>query len=160
MRATNYFEALPENPYQLSVAALVLNKKGQIACHHFPYSDYYILMRETVNPNETLEHALSRGLMAEMGIRASLVTYLGGLENTYFKYNEVIEKTTLYFLCRLQSFDVQLRDCNDKECDSTIEWQTFDFLIPQMKEQANRLGRETIDESKALEKARIYLAQQ
>ena len=68
-----------------------MNEKGEVCCHHFftkdlkgywadeKLDDFYILMRETLKPNETLERALERGLMEEV---------LGQIE----EWNEKIRK--------------------------------------------------------------------
>lgn len=87
----NYFQGNSKHPQHISVGAVVLNDKNEICCHHFDsrinkfigywkdngLEDFYILMRETIEPNETLEHALHRGLMEEFGVEAELLDYIG-----------------------------------------------------------------------------------
>lgn len=141
-----------------------MNEKGEVCCHHFftkdlkgywadeKLDDFYILMRETLKPNETLEHALERGLMEEFGATAELVDYIGSIEG-HFKHKGVdVQKTTLYFLSKLSRQDISRRGSGDIEDKSIIEWRTPDYLIPLMKEQAVRFGRTDVDESSILEK--------
>lgn len=114
--------------------------------------DFYILMRETLEPKETLEHALHRGLMEEFGIEAEILDYIGSIQSHFQSKNVEIEKTTLYFLCELKSQDLNKRGSGDVEDESQIEWHTTDFLIPKMKEQARVYGRTDVDESPILER--------
>lgn len=162
----NYFQGNSQHPQHISIGALVLNEEGKVCCHHFDSTksnfkgywkdqgleDFYILMRETVEPNETLEQALHRGLMEEFGIEAELVDYIGSIQSHFKSKGVEIEKTTLYFLCKLKSQDLSRRSAGDVEFESQVEWQTPDFLIPKMKEQVTKYDRTDIDESKILEK--------
>lgn len=59
----NIFTGRDESPYHLSVGGVVINASNQILCHHFPVSernpdDLYILMRESVENEETLEQTV------------------------------------------------------------------------------------------------------
>lgn len=176
----NYFQGNSKHPQHISVGAVVLNNKNEICCHHFDTTkgefkgywkeqgleDFYILMRETIEPNETLESALHRGLMEEFGIEAELVDYVGSIQSHFeIKRKETptlsvgaptesvgVEKTTLYFLCKLKNQDLEKRSKGDVEYESQVEWQTADFLIPKMKAQSAKYGRTDIDESKILER--------
>lgn len=162
----NYFQGNSKHPQHISVGAILLNDKNEICCHHFDskkskmsgywtdlgLDDFYILMRETLEPDEKLEEALHRGLMEEFGAEAELVDYAGSIQG-YFKSKGVeIEKTTLYFLCKLINQDLDKRSTGDVEFESQIEWQTTEFLIPKMKEQSVKYGRTDIDESQILER--------
>ncbi|KKT83778.1 MAG: hypothetical protein UW81_C0011G0009 [Candidatus Giovannonibacteria bacterium GW2011_GWC2_44_9] len=162
--ATTYFQGNYLHPQHISVGGILANKKGEICCHHFytknlkgywadeKLDDFYILMRETLEPDETLEHALYRGLQEEFGATGKIIDYVGSIKST-FKHKEIdIEKTTLYFLCELISQDLSKRAEDDIESKSTVEWQTSDYLIPLMKAQATRFGRTDVDESSILER--------
>ena len=78
--STNYFQSSQEFPFHISVGAVLRNKQGEIACHYFDTfshlgesaEDFYILMRETIEPNETIEKALARGLKEEFGAEAQI----------------------------------------------------------------------------------------
>lgn len=164
----NYFQGNYSHPRHISVGCVLLNEKGEICCHHFytkdlkgywaqeNLDDFYILMRETIEPNETLEHALHRGLREEFAATAELIDYIGSIKSNY-KHKEVeIEKTTLYFLCKLIDQDISKRDDGDIETKSIIEWQTPDYLIPLMKKQSIRFGRTDVDESSILERFKKF----
>jgi len=66
VKKLHYFVGQKKSPFHLSVGAIVMNGKTEIYCHHLlnvrGKMDAYLLMRETVEPNETLENALRRGL--------------------------------------------------------------------------------------------------
>lgn len=162
-----YFQGNYSHPQHISVGGILLNEKKEICCHHFytkdlkgywneeGLDDFYILMRETLEPNETLEHALHRGLQEEFGATAKLVDYVGSIKSS-FKHKEVaIEKTTLYFSCELISQDLSRRTANDIEKNSLVEWRQVDYLIPIMKEQAIKFKRTDVDESSILERLKI-----
>ncbi len=149
------------------------NAEGLVRVHHFPketasgfwkginVTDFYILMRKTVEQNETLEHALNRGLAEEFNAIASLDDYLGSIVSTAYSKsdsegNRPFQKTTLYFLCTYQKDAGAMRDMSDEEGQSELEWKTPEELIPLMRAQKERFGRDDIDESAILER---YLAQ-
>jgi hypothetical protein len=112
---TNYFIGICDEPFHLSVGAILVNDKGEVA-HHFwnkkeyknaVYENIYLLMRETIEPNESLEQAVTRGLQEEFGVVATLETYLGSLVAAA-KTTREFQKTTLYFLCNLEKIDKTL----------------------------------------------------
>jgi hypothetical protein len=164
----NYFQGNNNHPQHVSVGAILVNGKNEICCHHFDpkilipegywkeqgLGELYILMRETVEPNEKLEETLHRGLMEEFGAEAKIVDYIGSIQS-YFKNkgsDTEIQKTTLYFLCKLRNQDLSKRGTGDVEFESQLEWHPAGFLIPKMKEQSARYGRTDIDESQILER--------
>ena len=160
----NYFQGNSKHPQHLSVGVILLNDKGEICCHHFidgqlkgywpdlGINDFYILMRKTISPGESLEEAVKKGLMEEFGVKAEIVDYIGSIKS-HFKDKEIeIEKTTIYFVCKLLSQDLNKRNEEDIEGKSNVEWQTPNFLIPKMKEQSKEYGRTDIDESEILER--------
>jgi 8-oxo-dGTP pyrophosphatase MutT (NUDIX family) len=152
----NYYIGEDHTPYHLSVGAVLLNDKEEVACHYFTdfqgVKDFYVLMRETVEPNESLEHALARGLKEEFGATGKLKNYIGS-RITSFKRDQVgIQKTTLYFLITLDTFDPSLRNPDDEEKDSQIQWKPIDVLMAVMREQAKRTSHPELDESEILER--------
>lgn len=161
-----YFQGNKDHPQHLSVGAILVNGSGEICCHHFHteklkgywaderLDDFYILMRETPEPGEPLEETLKRGLMEELGATATLLDYIGSIQSRFLHEGVEVEKTTLYFLCRLESQDLAKRS-GDIESASDIEWRTASYLIPLMKAQAKRFGRTDVDESPILERARM-----
>ncbi len=159
--SNNYFGHTSENPYHLSVGAVVKNSKGEVCCHYFDkflhksfgeFENFYLLMRETPEPGETLEETLKRGLLEEFGMEATLNRYIGSIVSHFPKKEKMIEKTTLYFLCDFISLDESKRDRNDPEASSEIRWLTPSELILKMKEQGERLERTDADESVILER--------
>lgn len=173
----NYFQGNNDHPRHVSVGAVLVNdgstgspqEKGKICAHHFNsksgsefagywkdqgLDDFYILMRETVEMGETLEEATHRGLLEEFGAEAEIIDYLGSIQ-ICFKHrgSEVeIEKTTLYFLCKLKNQDLSKRSRGDVEYESVLEWHSPEFLIEKMKSQGAKFNRQDLDESSILEK--------
>ena len=132
MKST-YFQGNNLHPRHISVGGILVNKKGEICCHHFftkdlkgywteeKLDDFYILMRETLKPNESLEHALHRGFKEEFGATGKFIDYIGAIKSN-FKHGETdIEKTTLYFLCKLIKQDISKRSAGDIDDRSIIE---------------------------------------
>ncbi len=159
---SNHFQGTRNNPYHISIGALVLNKEGLVACHYFEslnhksgiiFKDFVLLMRETIEENESTEECLHRGLMEEFGMEAELKSYIGSIVSHFKVPNtEVnVEKTTLYFLCNFISQDDTLRSQEDIERESKIKWFDVKELVVRMKEQGKRLGREDMDESSIIE---------
>ena len=123
----NYFQGNAKHPRHISVGAVMRNHEGLIRVHHFPkdvahgfwkgigITDFYILMRESLEPNETLEHALVRGLQEEFNAVATLDDYLGAIVATAYQATDEhsrapFQKTTLYFLCTYQQDFGERRD--------------------------------------------------
>ncbi len=164
MSKRTYYQGADEHPWHLSVGAVLVNEKGEVCHHHFTdalikgywpdegLSDFYLLMRETVHPNETLEEAVHRGLLEEFGAMAEIVDYIGSYTSTFEHKGVVIQKTTPYFLCKLLFQDETKRDASDIEGETVLEWHMPDFLIPKMKEQGIRYKRTDVDESEILER--------
>lgn len=161
----NYFQGTVENPYHISIGAIVKNSEGKIACHYFETITYksigtmeniFLLMRETIEINETIESCLARGLLEEFGMKADLKSYVGSIVSKFpIRGTDVfVEKTTLYFLCDFVSIDESLRKPFDIEATSRIQWLSADDLIMRMKEQTQRYQREDGDESSVLERVK------
>lgn len=161
---TTYFQGHSLHPQHVSVGGILMNEKGEVCCHHFhtkglkgywaeqKFDDAYLLMRETIEPNETLEHALHRGLQEEFGATGEFVDYIGSIKSLFTHKGVEVEKTTLYFLCKLVSQNLLHRAKDDDETQSIVEWQTPGYLIPRMKAQTTKYGRTDVDESSILER--------
>ncbi len=149
-----FFQASKEQPYHISVGAVLFDKQGRIACHHFKevfgYPDIYILMRESLENGETLLEALKRGLMEEFGACAEPIAFLGCLSGHLPDKNLAFEKTTLYIACRLTHWDPSLRNPDDPESFSDIEWLEPEKLISIMQAQGDRFHRIDVDESEMI----------
>jgi len=159
----NYFQGSMQNPYHISIGAVVMNDNNEVCCHYFrtfshpamgTFDDFYLLMRETIEPDETIERCLARGLKEEFGIQATLHSFIGSIVSRFLipKTHITMEKTTLYFLCDFVDMDLSKRASNDPESVSEIRWMKPQDLRIKMIEQGKRSGREDIDESKILEK--------
>ena len=107
----NFLNQSVASPTHISVAALLRNAEGKILCHFFtaedlPHEsegkgDLYLLMRESIHRNESLEGAVSRGLMEEYGAEGTVVDFLGTIVSHFPSSDDAtvqIEKTVLYFL--------------------------------------------------------------
>lgn len=154
------FKASYEQPYHLSVGAVLFDKEGRIACHHFDdildFKDIYILMRESMEPNETIMDTLHRGLKEEFGATATPVSFIGALSGNldmHFSF----EKTTVYVVCFVTNWDPKARDANDPEAGSHIEWLDPYMLIEKMKEQGRKFQRVDVDESEMIFRAIPYI---
>lgn len=152
----------------MSVGAVLYNEKNEIACHFFrefvagddnkKYENFYLLMRETVEVDESLETAVTRGIEEEFGATGEIVRYIG-MQMTKFPRDDVwVEKGTVYFLIKLKDFDKNYkRDTNDAESVSEIQWQSIDLLIEKMSEQGRKHERTDLDESEILKRAKRYI---
>ena len=166
----NYFQGRLDSPYHISIGAVVVNGEGKICCHYFDkvtipnlgtFENLNILMRETLEQNETIENCLARGLMEEFGMKAILRSFVGSIVSHYPTIKDgqptdvITEKTTLYFLCDFISIDEASRNSgeDDPEAKSDIQWVSPLELIQRMKEQGERMNREDADESVVVERA-------
>jgi 8-oxo-dGTP pyrophosphatase MutT (NUDIX family) len=156
---TNYFQGTKDTPHHISIGAVLLNDQGKVGVHYYGTSpirnyppNFYTLMHESIEPNETLEQALARGLREEFSVEATLDRYVGSMVVCYTIQGVKIEKTVLYFLCHLTS--IKQRDLSDPEAVSEIRWVDIDELIDIMKEQGKRSAGD--DESKILEDVKNF----
>lgn len=115
-------------------------------------------MRETIEPEEKIEDALKRGLMEEFGATANILDYIGSIQSEFKHKDKPIQKTTLYFLCKLEAQDLSKRSKVDIEGTTDVEWHPIDFFIPIMKEQEKKFGRSDVNESPILERVKEHLA--
>ena len=163
----NIYKGTAEHPFHLSVGAVLVNNKNEICCHYFKkfksktdlieLENFYILMRETLESKETLEQAVLRGISEEFGATGDILDYVGSIKSQFNRLNTPVEKTTLYFLVKLNNFDLSLRMKDDEEKLSEIQWHPIDFLISKMKDQSQRYKRTDIDESNILERVKNML---
>ena len=154
---TNYFQGTSAKPYHISIGAVLINNEGKIACHHFTdhprlNGEAFILMRETMEPNETIEETLYRGLKEEFGAKGEIVTYVGSLVKPYKVGEVTVQKTTLYFLVKLSDINEDDRDPEDPESISTIEWLKPEELAQLMESSALKLGMPDMDESEIIKR--------
>ncbi|MDO8713308.1 MAG: NUDIX domain-containing protein [Polynucleobacter sp.] len=163
MTKSKHFITSPTNPYHLSIGAVLMNDQGQIACHYFEHyhtkdgdlDDLYILMRESLEDNETIEECLARGLQEEFGAQGELERFLGTIVSHFTSvHGNRVEKTTLYFLVHCTTFDTTRRHADDPESHSLIKWLKPADLITRMTDQSTRYA-ERSDLNEATILARI-----
>ncbi len=151
-----FFQASQKQPYHLSVGAVLFNAEGKVACHHFKeilgHKDIYILMRESMENDETPLETLHRGLKEEFGATAEPIVFLGCLSGPVSDPSLAFEKTTLYISCKL--IQMGERDSADPESSSDIEWLEPDTLISILQKQGARFQhRVDADESEMIRRA-------
>ena len=155
----NLFRASKERPFHLSVGAVVMDEAGLILCHYFDElpefgaRDFVILMRETMEMGESVEETLARGLMEEFGATARVEAFLGSLTCDRLHGGFEWQKTTLYFLCRLESIDETRRAAEDEERGSVIRRYEAAELVELMRAQGRRIGRGDLDEHEVVQRA-------
>jgi hypothetical protein len=161
-KAVPFFRASENQPYHLSIGAVLFNEEGLVACHHFKeilgYKDVYILMRESMENNETPLMTMHRGLKEEFGATANPIAFLGCLSGYLPNASLSFEKTTLYIACQLINWNPENRDAEDPEACSIIEWLEPNVLIALMEEQRIRFQhRVDADESEMIKRALPYI---
>ena len=73
------------------------------------HKDIYILMRESMENNETPLMTLQRGLKEEFGATANPIAFLGSLSGYLPDVRLPFEKTTLYIACQLIDWNPENR---------------------------------------------------
>lgn len=154
----------PEQPFHVSVGAVVVNAKGEVLVHKRTpettppqylhtlggLNECYTLMRETIEDNEPIEQAVLRGVREEFGIEGKIRMYLGSIQARAEKKDGTPwEKTTLYYLVIVEREGV--RSTDDGEAHTELVWERPESLLEKMKEQGARSQREDLDESKIID---------
>ena len=163
-QSTPLFQASKKQPYHLSIGAVLFDQNGRIACHHFReilgHNDIYVLMRESMENNETPLMTLRRGLKEEFGATAQPMAFLGCLSGVSMDSRLSFEKTTLYVACQLIDWNPENRNFEDPEAGSTIKWLEPNVLISLMQQQGVRFQhRVDADESEMIKRAFPYIEQ-
>lgn len=156
-----FFQATPEQPYHLSIGAVLFDEKGRVACHHFKeifgHKDIYILMRESMENGESPLETLERGLKEEFGAIGKPIAFLGCLTGPLSDPSLSFDKTTLYIACRVLEWNPENRDLSDPESGSLIEWIEPSQLISIFQKQGAHFGhRVDADESEMVRRALPY----
>lgn len=164
----NYYKATPEKPYHLSIGAIIFNEDySKILCHYIKevghVKDIYVLMRESMEPNEKFEKTLERGAREEFGATVEIINFLGSVGAVDKWFGEIdketdVQKTTLYFLCQLiDQEDSKRVDDGTVEGKSELVWLTPEELRLKMKLQFEKYGVSNIDEREIIERAEKYV---
>lgn len=151
----NPYKGTKEYPHHISVGVVLMNDKNEIACHFYGEQkirnypkNFYTLVHESLEENETLEDAVVRGLKEEFSMKGTLERFVGSLITHFDRDGVSVEKTVPYFLCKLTSIDE--RDLTDPESISEVKWMNIDELIAIMKTHGED------DESKILEDVKKF----
>lgn len=165
----NYYQGITKYPAHLSVGAVLLNDKQEVCTLHFTtislpqyahLTDFYILMRETIELGETLEQALARGLKEEFGAEGAIEAYLGSRKTVFEKNGSAVEKTTLFFLVQCTTFDPKRSQRDDVESEAKIVWVPLSDLKIKQRDQYQRTHEEDINELEMVERTERYLQMQ
>lgn len=157
------FQAKPNKPFHLSAGAVVLDDNGKVLCHYYKKlrggENIYILMRETVGDDANIFDTVHRGLMEEFGAEAEIQNYIGSLiaEDKWFGEIDqptLVQKTTIYFLCKLKRVDDNLRLQDHPEFGSEIVRIDIDELIEKMKVNYEKYKWKDIREFEVLERVK------
>ncbi|CAN5333292.1 hypothetical protein BH10PSE12_BH10PSE12_02530 [soil metagenome] len=96
---TSMFQATSNNPFHLSVGAIVRDDAGLFVL--FRKGAAHAFMTETVEARESVEDAVHRGLMEEMGATATIQRYCGSSTIQTTDHRGPWQKTVLWFECTL-----------------------------------------------------------
>ncbi len=168
---TSLYQAKRIAPFHISVGAVVVNEEGKILVHKrnrenateqfadnfTDRNEIYLLMRESLEDNETLKQAVLRGCREEFGVEGIVTKYLGDLQATiHAGGNDKAwewQKTTLYFLVTWKGV-LQERQ-QDNESFSVLEWHDPEFLLEHMRGQGGEERRD-LDESEIIKRYLAY----
>lgn len=160
------FQHSETNHFHISVGALLV-KDGKVLVHRVPrekmpekyhhllggLEQVYMLMRESLENDESLEGAVLRGIKEEFGAVGAIQRYLGSIQAKLHDAGG-FEKTTLYFEVLCTSLGE--RPSDDEESFTLLEWHDPKELLELMRSQVKHTDRADLDETKILE---TYLAQ-
>jgi len=128
-----------ENPYHLSVAAVLLNEQGKVAVIRTPRG-YHCLPRETIYVGESLIEGVQRGLREELGVSCTVDRFLGSIVNHFnLPDGTDIVKTTLYFEAHVTDLQGD-RSPEIEEADDEVVWLDTEPAIEKIKESRHREG--------------------
>lgn len=155
------YKATHSSPYHLSVGVVVMIKDGKVVCHKVnngEIKDGYILVRSSLNDQETPEEAVHRAIKEELGSSGEISAYLGSKTTVDEWWHEIndpkeVEKTTLYFLVQETSRTKRENWKGNVEGESEIAEVNTDFLLTQMPKQAKEVGWSDLDESEIIKRA-------
>jgi hypothetical protein len=169
--------ASPNVPFHFSVGVVALSslhpEDARVATLYSPpeyenpfgITDFDQLIRETPENGESLEAAVQRGLVEEIGATQSrIVAPLPGSAGVFQGRFQSYHKTTMYFLAHvpLEGICEGLRDDQEAEINLRLVWRSLSEAITRQKLQRPRVlahGRSDLIEVDQLEAARELLNQ-
>ena len=113
--------------------AILINDSKEVCLLHvvgiddFGNRNYYETPGGGINNDESLEEAVLREIHEETGFHASIITYLGYVDDYYNLIKR--HNITHYFLLKAESFDHEELEEYEKEIISEKVWVSFDKAI-------------------------------
>jgi len=153
------FKATSLNPYHLSVGIVLIDSEEKIVCHYWKekndYKYFYSLIHETVEEDESLEEAISRGLDEELGAVYENLIYIGSrVSSDVWKFDHKpveVEKTVVYFKANLVSYNLDQKS-EDWESDSEVLHVEKQTLIQKFEKQYAKFHLERFNEAEILKR--------
>jgi|GEM_PF-7122922 len=163
--------ASPDVPFHFSVGVVALSSlrpdEASVATLYSPpeydnpfgITDFDQLIRETPENGESLEAAVQRGVLEEIGATQSrIVAPLPGSAGVFQGRFQPYHKTTMYFLAHVPPEAVYegLRDDQEAEINLQLVWRSLPEAIARQKSQRRRVlarGRSDLVEIDQLEAA-------
>jgi len=158
MSMSNFYQHNKSQPFHISVGAVLFNENYEICTHHFfterlpdnlkfhagGLNEYYHLVRESLENNETLESAVLRGVHEEFGVVGEVDKYIGAKEDVITGHGYDFQKITLYHSVKLVRFEE--RPDIDAENHTLMEWYTPKELLKIYDKQVSQTDRPELDE--------------
>ncbi len=122
-----------QSPYHCSVGLVIIEKDKVLFLQKKDRS--FTLPRETIRLDESIKDALSRGAQEELGLIIEIEGFLGSLVSFFIRDRKKIEKTTLYFRCKI--IDQTSRSPELDEKDDIILWQDLQVVEKKLSDCNN-----------------------
>jgi len=159
MTNNKFYQYSSEEPYHVSVGAILFNDSFEICLHRFTTSEmperlqflaggldeYYHLVRETLEGNESLHDAVLRGVYEEFGADGVVEKYLGSKIDIVETPTTEFEKLTMYHSVKLT--ELGERPKIDEENETIMEWHSPQSALEIYKTQASKTTRPELDET-------------
>ena len=122
---------------RIAARAIVLNEENKIGLlkvygdDSFGFRDYYETPGGGVKQNESVEYAVVREVLEELGVEAEIIDEIGIVEDDYnliYRHNIVY-----YFLLKVVSKKERHLEDYEKNLINQIEWLEIDEAINKMK---------------------------
>lgn len=160
----NIYRQSQTNQYHISVGVVLYNEQKEILVHKYDTNKIpehlqflagglemgYTLLRESIEPGETLLAAIERGLQEEFSATAAVERFLGSSECLVDMVTHEYLKTTLYHAAKLQSLSDKREDTEENVSD--LIWIAPGELLKLLKEQAEGTKRADLHEAFVIER--------
>lgn len=145
------------DPTEARVATIV--SPPEYKTNPWGITDFATTMRETIEPEESADDALHRGLAEELGVLGEIVTCLGVTRCDVQRWGKHFPKLTLYRLV-LWNSSIQPTPADEVDSQLHVEWPSIYEALEHQRIQAPRmhkLGRPDLDERVPLRRALSYM---